>query len=144
MKKATILFMMFLMISCFVGCSSENTTPAGSETENTAESQMEQMNLSSFDKNTRIADVISNSSFEDYGRLIFPADTGYYSGDTLEELRLTWYNNISPDKTVEIVNYVLIVVMREKFYRCNSIVANPTEQDLGSRCFSSDDLDEFA
>ena len=46
--------------------------------------------------------------------------------------------------TVEIVNYVLIVVMREKLYRCNSIVANPTEQDLGSRCFRTDDLDAFA
>lgn len=30
----------------------------------------------------------------------------YYSGDTLGELRLTWYNNIDPDKTVEIVNYM--------------------------------------
>lgn len=106
MKKATILFMVFLVIFCFAGCSSEDTSSVSSETENPAESQMEQMNLSSFDKNTRITDVINDSSFGDYGRLIFPADTGYYSGDTLEELRLTWYNNISPDKTVEIVNYL--------------------------------------
>lgn len=106
MKKATVLFMIFLMVSCFVDCSSENTPSVGSKTESTAGSQMEQMNLSSFDKNTRIADVMNNSSFGDYGRLIFPADTGYYSGDSLEELRLTWYNNISPDKTVEIVNYL--------------------------------------
>ncbi len=106
MKKATILFMIFLVIFCFTGCSSEGTSSVSSETENTVESQMEQMILSSFDKNTRIADVINDSSFGDYGSLIFPADTGYYSGDTLEELRLTWYNNISPDKTVEIVNYL--------------------------------------
>ena len=31
-------------------------------------------------------------------------DTGYYSGDTLGELRLTWYNNIDPEETVAIVN----------------------------------------
>ena len=97
MKKATILFMIFLVIFCFAGCSSEDTSSVSSETESPAESQMEQMILSSFDKNTRIADVINDSSFGDYGRLIFPADTGYYSGDTLEELRLTWYNNISPE-----------------------------------------------
>lgn len=74
MKKATILFMVFLVIFCFAGCSSEDTSSVSSETENTAESQMEQMNLSSFDKNTRITDVINDSSFGDYGRLIFPAD----------------------------------------------------------------------
>ena len=33
-------------------------------------------------------------------------DTGYYSGNTLGGLRLTWYSNIQPAKTVEIVNYV--------------------------------------
>ena len=37
--------------------------------------------------NTRISDVISDPVFGDYGRLIFPADSGYYSGDTLGELR---------------------------------------------------------
>lgn len=31
----------------------------------------------------------------------------YYSGDTLGDLWLTWDNNISPDRTVEIVNYML-------------------------------------
>lgn len=68
MKKATILFMMFLVIFCFVGCSSEDISSVSSEAENTAESQMEQMNPSSFVKNTRILDVINNLSFGDYGR----------------------------------------------------------------------------
>ena len=40
------------------------------------------------------------------GRLIFPVDSGYYSGSTLRDLRLTWYSNIDPNKTVEIVNYL--------------------------------------
>ena len=38
--------------------------------------------------------------------MIFPVDSGYYSGDTLGELGLTWYSNIDADKTVEIVNYM--------------------------------------
>ena len=54
--------------------------------------------------NSKITDVINDPVFEEYGRLVFPVDSGYYSGDTLGELRLTWYNNIDPDKTVEIVN----------------------------------------
>lgn len=59
-----------------------------------------------FTRDTRISDVISDPVFGDYGRLIFPVDEGYYSGETLGDLRLTWYNNIDPDKTVEIANYM--------------------------------------
>lgn len=55
---------------------------------------------------TEISEVINDPVFEDYGRLIFPVDSGYYSGDTLGELGLTWYSNIDADKTVEIVNYM--------------------------------------
>lgn len=55
---------------------------------------------------TKISDVRNDPDFGDYGRLIFPVNEGYYSGDTLEDLRLTWYTGIDPDKTVEIVNYM--------------------------------------
>lgn len=55
---------------------------------------------------TTIADVINEPVFGDYGRLIFPVDDWYYSGNTLGELQLTWYNNIDQDKTVEIANYM--------------------------------------
>lgn len=55
---------------------------------------------------TEIETVIEDPVFGTYGRLIFPVDSGYYSGDTLGELQLTWYNNIDPDKTVEITNYL--------------------------------------
>lgn len=44
--------------------------------------------------------------FGDYGRLIFPMNTGYWSGTTLEQLALTWYNYIDPDKTVGVCNYL--------------------------------------
>lgn len=54
---------------------------------------------------TRIASVMNDPVFGNYGRLIFPADSGYYSGNTLGELRLTFYNGIDPAKTVEIANY---------------------------------------
>jgi len=61
---------------------------------------------SSYTVDTAISEVISDPVFGDYGRLIFPVNSGYYSGDTLGELQLTWYNNIDPDKTVEITNYM--------------------------------------
>ncbi len=59
-----------------------------------------------YNRQSRIADVISDPDFGDWGRLIFPANTSYWDGTTLEDLRLTWYNGIDPDKTVEIVNYM--------------------------------------
>ena len=58
-----------------------------------------------WNENTSIDVVMAYPSFGDWGRLIFPADKGYYSGSTLKDLRLTWYSNIQPAKTVEIVNY---------------------------------------
>lgn len=57
-----------------------------------------------YSRASKIADVMADPSFEGFGRLLFPVSTGYWSGNTLEELRLTWYNYIDPDKTVEIVN----------------------------------------
>ena len=57
--------------------------------------------------NTKIEDVINDPVFRqsvqadrpvdgsvagDYGRLIFPADFGYYGGSTLGNLSLIWYN----------------------------------------------------
>lgn len=55
---------------------------------------------------TKISDVVNDPVFGKYGRLIFPVGGGYYSGTTLGELRLIWYNNIDPAKTVEIANYM--------------------------------------
>lgn len=57
-----------------------------------------------FTADTPVEAVLQDEVFGDYGRLLFPVDTGYWSGDTLGELQLTWYNNIDPEETVEIVN----------------------------------------
>ncbi|MGN0066581.1 MAG: alpha/beta hydrolase, partial [Bacteroides sp.] len=59
-----------------------------------------------YNRQTRISDVMNDPAFGDYGRLIFPVNTGYWSGTTLEQLQLTWYNYIDPDKTVEVCNYL--------------------------------------
>ena len=59
-----------------------------------------------YNRQTHISDVMNDPTFGDYGRLIFPVNTGYWSGTTLEQLALTWYNYIDPDKTVEVCNYL--------------------------------------
>ncbi|MBQ6417556.1 MAG: alpha/beta hydrolase [Synergistaceae bacterium] len=68
--------------------------------------------------NTRIDDVIHNPAFGNYGRLLFPVNEYYYSGETLGGLRLTWYSNVKPSRTVDIVRYMLGEVKdgRQIFY----------------------------
>ena len=80
---------------------------------------------------TKIADVIADPVFGDYGRLIFPVDPSYYSGNTLGELGLTWYSHIDPNKTVEIANY-----MRSQYWNMvHGATPDQVKEDLeGMQC----------
>lgn len=59
-------------------------------------------------RTTAVQAVVNDPVFGDYGRLIFPVDRPLRDGLTLEDMDevLMWYNDINPDKTVEIVNYL--------------------------------------
>lgn len=59
-----------------------------------------------FTADTRIEDVIKDPAFGNFGRLLFPVNKRYYSGDTLGKLSFTWYGRLNPNRTVEIVNYL--------------------------------------
>ncbi len=62
--------------------------------------------MGGYTRKTPVSEVKTDKCFGDYGRLIFPLDPKYYSGDTLGEFTLKLYNNIDPDKTVEVANYL--------------------------------------
>lgn len=61
-----------------------------------------------FTEDTRVWDVINDSVFGDYGRLIFPADKSINENLTLGNVGhiLTRYSYVNPDRTVEIANYL--------------------------------------
>ena len=113
--------------------------------ENMAQTEIE----APYTVDTPIEDVINDPVFGDYGRLIFPADDWYYSGDTLGELSLTWYNNIDPDKTMEIANY-----LREQaaagetvfydIYTEEEKAADPAKEDTGLFFFRGEEGARFA
>lgn len=120
MKVKSHLIMIVALLTGIAGCSTtpvQDTESVRMETagetlpqeETTSQGettfQEEISSQEDYTADTKISQVINDPVFGDYGRLIFPVDTGYYSGDTLGELDLTWYNNIDPDKTVEIANY---------------------------------------
>lgn len=88
------------------------------------------------DRNTPIQTVIDDPAFSDYGRLLFPVDTGYFSGDTLGKLRLTWYSHIDPDETVEILNTLRGRVLNGEtvfydIYTEAEKAADPDKRDTG-------------
>ena len=87
MKNRVLMAVFLCLILCLAGCGTEreNEHAEASENQNTTEW---------FTEDTKISEVISDPAFGSYGRLIFPVDSWYYSGDTLGDLQLTWYNNM--------------------------------------------------
>lgn len=154
MKRFISICLSFLFVCALAACSNteredgsldeQETSPAGVESMQTGESAENPYTV-----DTLISDVIADPVFGNYGRLIFPVDTGYYSGDTLGSLRLTWYSNIDPDKTVEIANY-----MREHaglgdtifydIYSEEEKAADPAKEDTGLFFFKGNPGEKFA
>ena len=102
-----------------------------------------------FDRNTPIQTVLDDPAFGDYGRLLFPVDTGYFSGDTLGNLRLTWYSHIDPDKTVEIVNTLRNRALNGEtvfydIYTESEKTADPDKRDTGLFFFKGTPGAKFA
>ena len=89
-----------------------------------------------YTRKSKIKEVINDPVFEDYGRLLFPVEHYYYSGNTLEQLDLTWYSEINPDKTVEIINYLKKQRLQNKpiffpIYTQEEIKKDPNKKDTG-------------
>lgn len=98
---------------------------------------------------TPISDVTGDPVFGSFGRLIFPANTGYYSGDTLGDLRLTWYSHIDPDKTVEIANTMYLHAKAGDtifydIYTDEEKAADPAKKDTGLFFFKGTPGERFA
>lgn len=117
LKRCAMLLLLLCLAVLFAGCgrAGSRITDTKSEPENGLEgSAFETENMvqeavggfGAYTEQTKITDVINDPAFGDFGRLIFPVNDGYYSGDTLGDLRLTWYSHIDPPKTVEIANYM--------------------------------------
>lgn len=114
MRAQKLLAITLTILFCLTGCTAQeeiiNNAPAESNEEQGAPEEISVPEMEAdviqepFDENTEIETVKDDPVFGNYGRLIFPVDDWYMSGSTLGDLQLTWYNNINPDETVEIVN----------------------------------------
>ena len=152
MKKTAFLSLPLCLLCCLAGCGTGGGT--GAESVNPAEGtgssvQAIQNTGGPYTADTRIEDVISDPAFGEYGRLIFPVDSGYCSGDTLGELRLTWYSHIDPDKTVEIANYLKSRAQAGEtvfydIYTDEEKAADPDKEDTGLFFFRGEPGARFA
>ena len=130
-KKITAAALCLALCVSISGCGRQETIQADREPVRRDQNMSEP-----FTRETTIEEVAEHPAFGDYGRLIFPVDDWYYDGDTLGTLSLTWYNNMDPDKTVEIANY-----FRENAEAGNTIfydiytdeekAADPAKEDTG-------------
>lgn len=160
MKQAMVLGMlavlfMTVLTACGSSAESNHSREVQDMTSSTMDVEYEEEHIDNtavsdlFTIDTSISAVTSDPVFGDYGRLIFPVDDWYYSGDTLGDLHLTYYSNIDPAETVEIVNY-----MKEHaasgdtifydIYTKEEKAADPAKEDTGLFFFKGTPGERFA
>lgn len=91
MKKAVAALSLLTLLLCFSGCGMADEQIEAAESPQPAQEggvpvQTTQRGNDPYTVDTSISEVIHDPIFEGYGRLIFPVDDGYYSGDTLGAL----------------------------------------------------------
>ncbi len=102
-----------------------------------------------FDIDAKIKDVISDPAFGKQGRLIFPVNQGYYSGDTLGALSMTWYSFIDPVETVAITDHLKSEALSGNrffydIYTEEEKAMDPSKEDTGLFFFRGKPGERFA
>lgn len=139
-------------ITGIIGITGTVKTAEKAEITETAGRTDEDMHLSAgqpYTADTMVSEVAEDAVFGGNGRLIFPVESGYYSGDTLGTLRFTWYSRMNSQKTVEIANY-----LRERaaagevyfldIYTGEEKAADPEKCDTGLFFFKGRPGEKFA
>ena len=144
MKKMFTACLLIALLAVLL-CACAGTAQA----DNTVRTEVEETMQNPYTADTKITDVINDPAFGGYGRLIFPVNEGYYSGSTLGQLRLTWYSNIDPAKTVEIANYMKTHAeagdtIFYDIYTDEEKAADPAKEDTGLFFFKGTPGERFA
>lgn len=145
MKGDWIASLLFCGMLLLAGCSAKAAP---------VEQQTKPQSMAAFTRESRIEDVQNDPAFDGFGRLLFPTNTYYtntyyYSGDTLEELELTYYSHIDPEETVEIVNtlYDRVEAGQTVFYGIyteQEKKSDPAKRDTGLFYFKGNPCEKFA
>lgn len=148
MKIKRIVLVGIMAIVALGGCGKTeknliSSTEEKQKTERQEKETMLEKNINrnereSFNAESNINDIIHDSTFDDYGRLIFPVDIKIEDNLKVKDISsiLPWYSEVNTDKTVEIVNYMKNQVMsgNQIFYNIYSdeeINAVPDKRNTG-------------
>ena len=139
---------------CFLlgltGCAVDRaTSQASSETQTAEVERVDNNQQERFTGSSTVDEVRTDPVFDSHGRLLFPVDEWYWSGDTLEDLSYVWYSDMDPDCTVEIVNtlYTRAVAGETVFYDIYSEeekAEDPAKEDTGLFFFKGEAGARFA
>ena len=140
MKGDWIAALLFCGMLILAGCSAKAAP---------VEQQTKPQSMAAFTRESRIEDVQNDPAFDGFGRLLFPTNTYYYSGDTLEELEFTYYSHIDPDETVKIVNTLRDRVEAGQtvfydIYTEQEKKSDPAKRDTGLFYFKGNPGEKFA
>ena len=110
-----VIILVVILISAYFILENQNNV-SENYTENNNDEYIEktenittnQSSNSSFTLDSTVGEVINDKAFAGFGNLIFPVDKDINPNTSLRDVcyAYTWYNNINPNKTVEIVNYL--------------------------------------
>lgn len=102
-------------------------------------------------KDTLVRDVMTDPVLKDYGRLLFPADKTISSSLTLGQVEniMTWYHDVDPDATVEIVNTLMTRAAKGEtvfydIYTDEEKKADPAKENTGLFFFRGMPGEKFA
>lgn len=96
-KSVFLILSLSLMLITCTGCG-----------ESSAKKESAMQAETPFHLETKVVDIINDPAFRGHGRLIFPVDRHISRDLALKDIGdiLVWYNNVRPERTVEIVNYM--------------------------------------
>lgn len=106
--KVFVLLVCLALCLAASGCSGQTEDRGATAAPEGSESEVTSGSAGDYTLNTKVTDVMNDPVFGDYGRLIFPVDRTISEDLELQDVGdiLVWYNNVNPDRTMEITNYL--------------------------------------
>ena len=148
-KKTKIVLLLFLMVFATLTSYAANTQDE--QFSSSRQAAIVNAAESNYTVDTKVWDVIDDSVFEGYGRLIFPADKTMDENMTLGNVGsiMTWYNHVSPERTVKIVSYMKTEAESGEqifydIYTDKEKAADPAKENTGMFFFRGNPGEKFA
>lgn len=112
-KRALVSLGLLLLLTTACGrnpIGTDNSTAESKRTIVTEEKGSEQAKMRIYTLDSTVGEVLGDPIFEDFGHLLFPVDRSVTEDMSLAEVSssrvFVWYNNIQPEKTVEVINHL--------------------------------------